>query len=640
MLRTPPARLLLLPFATFLVVLPLILNGCSCGHDFTFHLNSWLDAAAQLRHGVLLPRWTISAAWNSGEPRFLFYPPFSWLLGAALSLIFNISAAPILFTWIALTAAAITMYRLAREFTSSHIALVAAALYIVNPYMLFTAYERTAYGELLAAAWLPLIVAAALRERPRITAIALPIALLWLTNAPGAVIGCYGFAAIIVVRILLLLLRPNKTCHPELREGSASSLRNPYSRRAAFELFLRSLGGVVLGAGLAGFYLIPAAYERRYVQIDMAIIPNMRFQDNFLFGHTADLGHNVVLHTASLVALTLLGLTVIPLALLFLQSRKKTVILSEGSQPHREPESKDPESSSPTTTAKPFLTTTPLALAALTLLIAFCLTPLSTPLFDHLPELAFLQFPWRLLSLLGVVFALAVALLLNNLTDSGAPRPSPLGTWVRRMLEGVGTSLAITAITLISTYFCYQIFRQGCDFSDRPAVHAQLFASSHGEGPNDEYAPTHADDDFLRTDNPGYWLSTGTDPLAAAPGTIPNPAATIINYDVAPPLDQTVSTPAPHHLTLDLATPQTLILNLRDYPSWSVTRNGELFSDRVERTDGLIALPLPVGHSTIDIAWHRTTDQLLGLILTTLALLVLGFLSIHSYRAHYTRATA
>jgi hypothetical protein len=165
-----------------------------------------------------------------------------------------------------------------------------------------------------------------------------------------------------------------------------------------------------------------------------------------------------------------------------------------------------------------------------------------------------------------------------------------------------------------------------------------LFSTSHGEGANDEYAPTTSDDDFLRTDEPGYWLAT--DPQAYAPNTIPNPAATIINYDVAPPLDQTVSTPAPRHLTLNLSTRQTLILNLRDYPAWRITRNDQPFSDRAPRTDGLIALPLPAGPSTIDIAWHRTIDQLLGLILTTLALLTLGFLSIHSYRTRYTRPTA
>jgi len=599
--RTPPARLLLLPFAAFLVVLPLILNGCSCGHDFSFHLGSWLDAAQQMRHGVLLPHWTISAAWNSGEPRFLFYPPLSWLLGAVLTLVFTPAAAPILFTWIALTAAACTMYYLAREFTTSHIALLAAALYIINPYMLFTAYERTAYGELLAAAWLPLLVAAALQARPRITSTALPIALLWITNAPAAVIGCYAFAVIIAVRIALLLLQPQRRFR-SMRESP------PPQPPGILELLLRSISGIALGACLAGFYLIPAAWERRFVEIEMAIIPNMRFQDNFLFGHTADAPHNVVLHTASLIALALIGLTVIPLALYFFRTKR--------------------------------FTTTSLVLAILTLLITFCLTPLSSPFWSHLPELAFLQFPWRLLSLLGVVFALAVALLINELAISGAP----FIVWSHRAMSGVGTALAITTITLASAFLCIHIFRQGCELPDQPAVHAQLFASGHGAGPTDEYTPTNADNDFLRTDNPGFWLSP--DPQAFAANTIPNPAATIVNYDAAPPLDQTISTPAPHHFTVHTDKAEYLIINLRDYPAWYITdTNANSMSlehfPHIPRDDGLVAMPLYyAADHTIDISWHRTTDQLLGLVVTTLALLILGFLSIHFYLGHATRPTA
>ena len=189
---------------------------------------------------------------------------------------------------------------------------------------------------------------------------------------------------------------------------------------------------------------------------------------------------------------------------------------------------------------------------------------------------------------------------------------------------------SLTAVTLASAYLCIHLFRQTCELADLPATHAQLFATSHGAAPTDEYTPSTADNDILRTDDPGYWLST--DFQAFALNTIPNPAATIVNYDEAPPLDQTISTPAPHHLALDLAGPQTLILNLRDYPAWRITRNGELLDNRVQRDDGLIAIPLPAGRSTIDITWHRTTDQFLGLLLTTLALLTLGFLSIYSYR--------
>ena len=124
---------ILLPLAALLATLPLLLHGCSCGHDFGFHLQSWLDAAQQLRHGTLYPHWAWTAAYNAGEPRFVFYPPVSWMLGALLMLLFPISAAPAIYTWIAFTAAGFAMHHLARQYTSPNAALLAATLYMANP---------------------------------------------------------------------------------------------------------------------------------------------------------------------------------------------------------------------------------------------------------------------------------------------------------------------------------------------------------------------------------------------------------------------------------------------------------------------------------------------------------------------------
>src|SRR6185437_8495710 len=197
--RTWPAILLLL-FA-LIVITPLITHGCSCGHDFDFHLQSWLDAAAQMRHGTVDPAWTVTAAWNAGEPRFLFYPPLSWIFGAVLALTMPLFAAPIVFTAVALLGSAIAIYLLARDYASPAVAVLAAAVYIASPYMLFTAFERTAYGELLAAVWIPLLIRAALREEPSIVGLSVPTALLWLTNAPAAVIGIYTLTSIAVLRI-------------------------------------------------------------------------------------------------------------------------------------------------------------------------------------------------------------------------------------------------------------------------------------------------------------------------------------------------------------------------------------------------------------------------------------------------------
>src|ERR1700760_4246485 len=189
-MRRSPAALarawpaILLPLLALIAVAPLIAHGSSCGHDFEFHLESWLDAAAQMRHGTLDPAWTVTAAWNAGEPRFLFYPPLSWMFGSLLAWTMPLSAAPIIFTAVALLGSGIAMYLLARDYASPAAAILVAAIYMASPYMIFTAFERTPYVEFLAAVWIPLLLRAGLRERPPIAGLALPTALLWLTNAP------------------------------------------------------------------------------------------------------------------------------------------------------------------------------------------------------------------------------------------------------------------------------------------------------------------------------------------------------------------------------------------------------------------------------------------------------------------------
>jgi hypothetical protein len=71
--------------------------------------------------------------------------------------------------------------------------------------------------------------------------------------------------------------------------------------------------------------------------------------------------------------------------------------------------------------------------------------------------------------------------------------------------------------------------------------------------------------------------------------------------------------------------PEDLILNLRDYPTWRITRNGTHLTPRIHRNDVLIALPIPAGPSTIDITHAQTFDRIIGnaLSVTSFALLAL-----------------
>jgi len=141
--------------AAFAVEVPFFFLGTPSGHDLEFHLYSWLDVLGQWKQGIAYPRWAALAHFAYGEPRFIFYPPASWTLGALLSAIFPWVVVSEIYIWLALLAAGVSMFLLARQWLDRRDATFAAVLYAVNPYHLLIVYWRSAFAELLAAALLP-----------------------------------------------------------------------------------------------------------------------------------------------------------------------------------------------------------------------------------------------------------------------------------------------------------------------------------------------------------------------------------------------------------------------------------------------------------------------------------------------------
>src|SRR5580765_4507208 len=262
-------RVLALGAVSFLAITPFFWHGSPSGHDFEFHVFSWMEVLGQWKQGIVYPRWAALAHWGYGEARFLFYPPASWTVGAALGALLPWKLVPGAYSWLALTLAGVCMYRLAREWLPAQDALFAAALYAVNPYHLLIVYWRSAFAELLAAALVPLLLLRILRLnengiRP-VLWLSLILTAAWLTNAPAAVMIHYSAAGLAAVLAVL-----ERSWRPLARTALA----------------------VALAAGLAAFYLIPAAYEGSWVNIGEVLAPGVRPQDNFLFTTVADPEHN------------------------------------------------------------------------------------------------------------------------------------------------------------------------------------------------------------------------------------------------------------------------------------------------------------------------------------------------------------
>jgi hypothetical protein len=372
----PPGRVpdWLLPlglslFLSLLVVLPFFWYGTASGHDFEFHAASWFDAAWQWKQGVLYPRWTVSANHGFGEPRFLFYPPLSWMLGAALTCLVPDAAVPIVFIVLVQTLAGLSAFFLLRNLASRRAAILGAACYLANPNALLIVYIRSDFAEQLACAFFPLLLLAALRlaglcENPRrhrsaVALFAIPFALIWLSNAPAGVIASYSMALLFA--------------------WAALSARS-------FGPVVRGASGLALGLGLTCFYLVPAAYEQRWVNIGQALSSGLVPSQNFLFTEINDPEHTWFNWIASFCALSLILL----FALTALVSRR---FAAHASRQNR----------------SAYLALLVLGAASTLLTLRY-----TAPLWTYLPKLRFVQFPWRWMSVIALIAACFLALAMEK----------------------------------------------------------------------------------------------------------------------------------------------------------------------------------------------------------------------------------
>ena len=409
---------------------------------------SWIEVLQQWKQGVLYPRWAALAHWGYGEARFLFYPPGSWTLGAALGAILPWKMVPGAYCWIILTLAGVSMYRLALQWFNPSDALFAGALYAVNPYHLLIVYWRSAYAELLAAILVPLTLLGLLRLREAgvrpILWLSLTFAGAWLANAPAAVMIHYLAAA------LALLLAA--------REESAGK---------AMRILQRAALAGLLGAGLASVYLVPAIYEQPWINVGALMSPGVRPQDNFLFTTIADADHNRFNLLLSLVALS----EIILLAFAMWQAR-----IVRGHDKNK----KDAGLDRGVWTLLGIWGTA----AALVML------PISRPLWDYLPKFRFVQLPFRWLLCLNAPLALLLASATNRSRVGSAVR-----TWSWR---GIACGFLLAMLLFAGHRILPPWWDQSADIQEMK----DAITDGTGYEGSDEYVPAGADPYEISQDLP------------------------------------------------------------------------------------------------------------------------------------------
>jgi hypothetical protein len=515
--------------AAFAVEIPFFFLGTPSGHDVEFHLYSWLEVLAQWKQGVWFPRWATLANFGYGEPRFLFYPPASWVIGSVISKVFPWTIASCVFIWIALSLAGLSMFVLARRWFDRRDAIFVAVLYAVNPYHLVIVYWRSAFAELLAASLVPLLLLCVLnatkKGRRAIVPLSIVLAAAWLVNAPAAVMIHYSLALLMV-----FFAWREKSTRIVLVAGAA----------------------MLLGGALASFYLVPAIYEQRWVQIGNAVSAGSRPSDNFLFVHTTDADHDAFNRLISWVAVAEMA----AIAGLLWAARAWKAARTALSAPHGSLWS---------------------ALVGWAAACSVMMMPGTAMLWRILPKLQFMQFPWRWLLCLSMMFSLLVTVALRR-------------WWMRFTVCAVGLLVIVVGWHRIQAPWWDNA-------ADLREMQDNMVTGAGYEG-TDEYLPLRADKENIDKD--------------ARKITVDGPAHAAL---VVSRWDAKLK-----RFTAEMAAADHVAVKLFPYPAWRVEVNGRLVETGAREGSGQMLVPVGPEMNRVEIRFVRTWDRTMGGWISVVAL--------------------
>lgn len=343
----------------FILVSPALLNGSLNGYDFPWHLRWSQHFSSQFWLGDLYPRWLRGMNAGLGSPTFFYYPPIPYYFTSLFQPLFPNDAQGwyplILSTLFALVASGWTAYLWLKTITDQKSALIASMIYMALPYHLAVdLYARFAFAEYWSFVWIPLIFYFSHKlinsDHSNIIGFAISYALLCMTHLPTLVI-CSIFP---LLYVLFVAPREQK-------------------KKALFRIII----SMVLGIGLSAIFWVPALTTQNYVSLDSINQGKFSYAINFLFMEQAS-EQNTRFWRYLEVMFLLMG-ALGGSAFLATRHNSQATLRRESNY---------------------WITVTMIAV--------FMSLPLSKAIWDVLPILQKVQFPWRF----GVVLTVAVTPLL------------------------------------------------------------------------------------------------------------------------------------------------------------------------------------------------------------------------------------
>ena len=569
-------------FVGLILAAPLLQNAALCLDDAALHVYRTVALDRALHDGLLYPRWFPDLAYGYGFPFFNYREPFGYylvefvhLLGASVPLALNLVLAG------SLIASGLTMNLWISDVFDRPAGFVAAIVYMAAPYTVLDSLVRANLPEAIALALMPLILWAFRRlllrgGRKYFVLAVLSFAALLLTHNISSLI----FVPVLVVYIFVLRL-----AHP------------PKDRPVTRYSLLVTLLAFLVALALTAFFWLPALAEGQSAQLYLTHTARGNdFHFNFatpaeVFG-PLDPSDPALLNPPLRI---ILGWAQIVLAVLGVVLIKR--LASREQRAH-------------------------VVIAAIAAAIfIFMALPISQPVWDTLPLIRFVQFPWRfvgraVLPLALLAGAATYAIFHSSLFTRHSSR----------------IACHVSRITLLL------LFTLPVLLSVTPLLYPRICAGATVLTITDVFAYEHATGNI------------GVDPLGAyLPVTVkerPTGSSLEEQYAANAPIQRLdrSTLPTETHITAERYSPNWSEIELDapqafratyltfDFPGWTVKIDSQPVPIVPSDPNGLITFDVPAGQHTITVAFEDTPSRTLANLISLAALIVFGVMLVRGTR--------
>ncbi len=569
-----PRHLLLITLFALPLLSPFFRLISACTHDGHLHYHRIAAMLHAWQNGLFFSRWLPDLAFGYGYPFFLYRegaPLFLTLIPHALGL--PLPAAVNLFYMLCILAAGWFMYLWVNDIFGPLSGIVAAVAYMAAPYQLIDAIIRGNQPESLALPLFPLLLWSGRRFMRQ-------------GSAVPFLISVFGLLFLALSHnISLLLFTPILFIYLTL----VAWLNGLKLKTAVLRLTLI----FALGLGLTAFYVGPALLELDEITISQSVTTrNNDFRFNFatlteIFALVQPADPSL-LNRPLLIRLGWVP-TILALAglgrFILIQKKRSADILSASKEKHGHI----------------------LMMAFATIVLLLMSLSLSRPLWENVPLIEFVQFPWRFVGRA----ALPVAFLAGTaFTAYQQAAPSVNTNRFRATVRLILPAIALTLLLLEALPYLYPHYCLDESFPTIQTVHAYEHNTGLvGVDPEGSYFPItvqqRPSSSPLEAD-----YQAGQTPQRFDASQLPA-GASIQSVEYAPnSADITLTTPVPfqaHYLTFA-------------FPGWTAFVDGDEVEITPTEPEGFITFPVPAGQHTIEIRWQSTPTRSLMALVSLLCL--------------------